>query len=334
MLSFRRHISEQVKIDGIESLKTTIEAYKKAGEILNPEYVRLTDSAKKLFRKVSDSVQKHALDLLHNARQAKEDESIVQEFYYSISDSFAGLGKLQKMAEKNKNSTDSRVKSVVAEVNNMILVWKPIADDLKGLKDKVVKVSQKRAEVKATAAADMGRKFSDSSSLISIFEEHLEEYKKGAKDRATEFINNRLEVLKKADWDLNKVVPRTKSGYGDDFKTAEAKRSLYNSITKGKGTSRKPDEPDIREPNHAMIEHFIKQSVQAAEDDYRAFMQKMIVKIGKPVVKAKMTGSIWTNAIITVETDDGEEQIWNTQMIINFSKYQKMFNQFPSRRKK
>lgn len=47
-----------------------------------------------------------------------------------------------------------------------------------------------------------------------------------------------------------------------------------------------------------------------------------------------MSGNIWTGTTLMVTTNDGEEQIWNTQMIINFSKYQKMFNQFPSRRKK
>jgi hypothetical protein len=140
-------------------------------------------------------------------------------------------------------------------------------------------------------------------------------------------------VLKSAGWDLEKVAPRVKNGSSEDYKMAEAKRALYTAITKEKSSNRKPSEPDIREPNQAMINHYIKQNVQAAEDDYRAFMQKMIDKIGKPVVKAKMTGSIWTNALITVETNDGEEQAWNTQMIINFSKYQKMFNQFPSRRK-
>ena len=60
----------------------------------------------------------------------------------------------------------------------------------------------------------------------------------------------------------------------------------------------------------------------------------MITKIGKPVTNAKMAGNIWTNAVLTVTTNDGEEQVWNTKMILNFSKYQKMFNQFPSRRKK
>jgi len=335
MQSFKHFFVEQTRITDIAGLVTAIDEFKKAGEIINPEYVQLGDSAKRLFRKDADAVQNHALDLLRAARAAKEDDSIVNDFYYSISDSMTGLGKLQKMAEKNKGSSDKYVKSMVAEVNKFIEKWKPIADDMKTLKDKVVKVSTKRAETKAVAAKAMERKFADSSSLIKVFEDHLEEYKKGAREEAQKFIDARVEALKKAGWDLNVVAPEPKSGYGTEaYKMAQARRTVYTSITKAKTSSRKPNEPDIRELNQTMVDHYIKQNVQAAEDDYRAFMQKMIEKIGKPVVKATMTGSIWRNAVLTVETNDGEEQVWNTQMIINYSKYQRAYNQFPSRRKK
>lgn len=341
MKSFKIHIYEQAKILDLATLVTTIDTYKKDGEILNPNYVQLTDAAKRLYRKESDAVQSHALDLLRAIRAENGDDSTVQDFYYNISDSMAGIGKLQKMADKQKNSSDKHVKVIVSEVNKLIAKWKPVADDLKSLKDKVVKVSAKRAETKAVAAKAMERKFADSSSLIKVFEDHLEEYKKGAREEAQKFIDARVEALKKAGWDLNIVAPEPKSGYGSEaYKMAQARRAVYTSITKAKTSSsyqytlRKPNEPDIRELNQAMVDHYIKQNVQAAEDDYRAFMQKMIEKIGKPVVNAKMTGSIWRNAVLTVETNDGEEQVWNTQMIINYSKYQRAYNQFPSRRKK
>jgi hypothetical protein len=335
MISFTQHLVEQVQLNDLSGIVTTISDYKKAGEILNPEYVRLNDAVKRMFRKESDMLQKHALDLMRDMREKKIDDSIVTDFYYSINDSMVSLGKLQKMSDKQKNSSDKYVKSMVAEVNKLVAKWKPVADDMKALKEKVVKVTTKRAETKAVAAKAMERKFADSSSLIKIFEDHLGEYKKRAADEAQKFIDARINALKKADWDLNKVAPMPKTGYGSEaYKTAQAKRAVYMSITKGKVSYLKPGEPDIRELNQAMVDNYIKKTVQAAEDDYRAFMHKMIEKIGKPVVKAKMTGSIWTNAILTVETNDGEEQVWNTQMIINYSKYQRAYNQFPSRRKK
>jgi hypothetical protein len=155
-----------------------------------------------------------------------------------------------------------------------------------------------------------------------------------AKTRATEFINNKLDALKKVDWHIDKVAPRPNSnyGYGTDYKTAAAKRSLYTSITTSK--SSRVGGSDVVEPNRPAIERYIDNAVKGAEESYRNFMAKMIQKIGKPVMDAKMTGNIWTNATLHVTTNDGEEQVWNTKMILNFSKYQTMFNQFPSRRKK
>ena len=103
---------------------------------------------------------------------------------------------------------------------------------------------------------------------------------------------------------------------------------------KSKRSPLPPQEPSVVEPDRPAIERYVQMNVTGAEEAYRNFMAKMIEKIGKPVVDAKMTGNIWTNATLHVTTNDGEEQVWNTKMILNFSKYQVMFNQFPSRRKK
>jgi hypothetical protein len=227
---------------------------------------------------------------------------------------------------------DAKFKDVITAGNDVVKKWAPVAADLKALKGMVVKATQKRAEAKQAASTAMGKKFADSSSLIKIFESHLQEYKDMAEKRAKEFVQDRLNFLKKHDWDLDKAVPRTKNY--SDYKAVEQRRSILTSITKSKGSTRRYGEPDIREPDQVMIDRYVEMNVRGAEDAYRSFMQKMIEKIGKPVVDAKMTGNIWTNAVLTVTTDDGEEQVWNTKMILNFSKYQKMFNQFPSRRKK
>jgi len=82
------------------------------------------------------------------------------------------------------------------------------------------------------------------------------------------------------------------------------------------------------------VNRYVELSVKGAEESYRQFIRKMIAKIGKPVIDAKLTGNIWTNAKLEVTTSEGESKVWNTKMIINFSKYQQMFNQFPTRRAK
>jgi DNA modification methylase len=238
---------------------------------------------------------------------------------------------MDKLAGALRKASKGQYKDVIDAAVRLYNRWNPVAEDLKDLKTKVVKVTQKRAEAKEVASKAMGKKFADSSSLIKIFESHLQEYKDMAEKRAKEFVNNRLEFLKKHDWDLDKAVPRTKNY--NDYKEVENKRQILSALTKSKSSMRRYGEPDIREPDHTKIDHYIQMNVRGAEDAYRSFMQKMIEKIGKPVIDAKMTGNIWTNAILTVTTNDGEQQVWSTKMILNFSKYQKMFTQFPSRRK-
>ena len=65
---------------------------------------------------------------------------------------------------------------------------------------------------------------------------------------------------------------------------------------------------------------------------YMAWIYKMIQKIGNPVVKADMTGDPWIRSTIVVFCQNGMKQVWTTTMIINRSKYDNLFNQFPSRR--
>jgi len=327
MKTFKSYIAES-RMTSLGEITAAIANHKKAGEILNPAYKNLSDQARRVFGKVTEAGRDLILSHLHAGNRTQE----LNDVYYAWPhDSFAGLGKLEKLVSKLK---DSKFKNVVSEAQHLLKDWKPVAADLKLLKTKVVKVTQKRAEAKATAATAMDRKFADSSSLIKIFESHMKEYLDRARQQATDFVENKLDILKKHDWDLDKVAPRARSNMGRDaYMSAQNKRSLYTSITKSKSDSVKHGELYIVEPNPALIKHYIEMNVSGAEEAYKGFMQKMIQKIGKPVVDAKMTGNIWTDATLTVTTDDGEQQIWSTKMIINFSKYQKMFNQFPSRRK-
>jgi hypothetical protein len=328
MKKFSSFISE-ARMTTVGEITAAIAGHKKAGEILNPEYQELGSQARRVFR--DDT--KHPRDLMLKHFHAGDKTPELNDLYYSWpDDSFVSLNKCAKLLAKVK---DPKHKDVVAAGNEVIKKWLPIAADLKDLKGKVVKVTQKRAEAKQAAATVMSKKKADSSALIKIFESHMNEYISMAEKRAKDFVNDKLETLKKHDMDLNKAAPMPNSRMGQsEYRTAQAKRDLYRSITKSTKTSHSQGEPDIREPNKVMIDRYIEMNKKGAEDAYRNFMEKMIQKIGKPVVDASMKGNIWTNAILTVTTDDNEEQVWHTQMILNFSKYQKMFNQFPSRRKK
>jgi hypothetical protein len=328
MKNFSSFVTE-ARMTTVGEITAAIASHKKAGEILNPVYQDLGNQARRIFG--SDTNHARSVMLKHMHAEYRPQE-LVDLYYGWPHDSFASLNKAAKILAKVK---DPKLKDVITAGNQVVKTWTPIAADLKTLKGKVVKTSQKRAEVKAAAEKVMSGKKASSAPLIKIFESHMNEYIAMAEKRAKDFVNDRLEVLKKHGMDLDKVAPypssRTMSA--SEYKTAQAKRDLYRSITKSTKSSLSRGEPDIREPNKVMIDRYIEMNKQGAEDAYRNFMEKMIQKIGKPVVDAKMTGNIWTNAVLTVTTDDNEKQVWHTQMILNFSKYQKMFNQFPSRRK-
>jgi hypothetical protein len=329
MKKFSKFITES-RMTTHGEITAAIAKHKKAGEIINPEYQDLGSQARRIFGGDTN----HARDIMLKHMHAEyRPQELVDLYYAWPNDSFAPLNKSAKLLAKIK---DPKLKDVVAAGNEVVKKWAPVAADLKALKGMVVKVTQKRAEAKQAAEKVMSSKKASSAPLIKIFESHMNEYIAMAEKRAKDFVEDRLAVLKKHGMDLDKVAPppNSRTMGASEYKTAQAKRDLYRSITKSTKSSLSRGEPDIREPNQVMIDRYIEMNKQGAEDAYRNFMEKMIQKIGKPVVDAKMTGNIWTNAVLTVTTDDNEEQVWHTQMILNFSKYQKMFNQFPSRRKK
>ena len=336
MKTLSQFISEAYgRMTTLREIADAIASHKKAGEIVNPVYQDLGSQARRVFGKDTDVGRNMILKVMHagDAAGRPRDPDLSDLYWAWPHDSFQSLGKFEKALLKFEKMNKPNMGPVIKTGKEILANWKPVAEDLKMLKGKVVKITTKRAEAKQVAAKEMGVKFADSSSLIKVLESHLDEYKAMAKQRAKEFIEKRLEFLSKHDWNINKAVPYP-SGYGSDYKMAQNRRSLYNAITKSKSSSVKVGEPDIREPDQQKIDRYVANSVKDAEASYREFMQKMITKIGKPVIDAKMVGNIWTNAVLTVTTNDGEQQVWHTKMILNFSKYQRMFNQFPTRRKK
>lgn len=335
MKSFNQFIVEGRMTTHAE-IAAAVAAAKKAGEILNPAYQDLVDQAKRVMRNGSFAHKpEKLLDLVRAEHGTGKYDDDLNDLYYTSFDSFASHNKIEKLVNKLDKKNNPKYAAMLRDVRQYLKDWKQIGEDLKAMKSKVVKVTQKRAEAKAEAEKVLTKKKADSSALIKIFESHMAEYIAMARKRAKEFIDQKIEILKSHGWDIDKVAPSPSINMGSTaYQMAKAKRSLYTSITKSKSSYLRRGEPDIREVNHTMVERYIEMSAQGAEESYRAFMAKMMHKIGKTVVDAKMTGNIWTNAIITVTCDDGEEQVWHTKMILNFSKYARMFNQFPSRRKR
>lgn len=339
MKNFRSYLKEsrQTFADR-EHLHHAIKAYHQAGEIVNPEYQDLKYQATKMFEKALNVHQRFFSDVAGTVLRAGEYDADLSDLsgYFMFAPGF-NVSKIQKRIDnlKKRNVRIPGTDKLIAIAQQVVNEWRPVVEDFEKLKGIVVKTSTKRAEAKEVAAKVTEKKFRDSASLIAVFESHLGEYKEMARKRAVEFIEHKLAILEKAGWDLNVVAPHPKSSIGREaYRKASESRSLYSNLTRALKSTRFVDEPDIRVRNKDAEQRYINDAVRGAEESYRAFMQKMIEKIGKPVETAKMVGSIWTDAKLTVTTIDGEEQVWNTKMILNFSKYDKMFNQFPSRRKK
>lgn len=335
MKSFRSFVTEHVRMTTRQEIATAVAIHKKAGEIVNPVYVDLKSQAGRVFGKEEEVVRKAVLAIMHRGERENRDPALNDIYWDLPGDQLRSLGKLEKTLKKIKPEGD--VKAIVKQCEKLIADWKGIQADLVDLKGKVVKITQKREEAKAVKAKETAAKFADSSSLIKIFESHLNEYKDMAHKRAKEFLDTKITDLKNHGWDLNKIAPRPSynSQSRTEYQAMMQQRSLFLQITKPKNASTKVGDPtDIRVLNKAGVDHYINAAVVSAEAAYRSFMHKMITKIGKPVVEAEMSGNIWTNAILTVKTNDGETQRWKTKMILNFSKYQLMFNQFPTTKMK
>lgn len=336
MKSFSQYLSENNNLSDRAGVEHALASYKQEHEIVNPEYQNLVGQVRRIFGRESEQAKKEIFQELVTLVRAN-DSDMTDLYYGWPSDSFASFNKFEKTLTKlHQTHQTPEAKKIITAGMTLVTNWKHIAADLKALKDKVVKVSAKREQAKEVAAVEMKKKFTDSSSLIKVLESHLNEYKAVAEKRAKDFVHGKMEDLRKAGFDLNVLAPMPSSTSSRTaYQSAQMRRSFYISLTDPVShTMVRRGEPEIRVVNTQKIAQYVHEAVAEAEANYRAFMQKMIEKIGKPVVDAKMTGSIWVGATLTVKTNDGEEQVWNTQMIINFSKYQKMFNQFPSRRKK
>lgn len=326
MLQFKSYLKEaRASIKTTAELLAVIGQYDQEPEILNPDFVYLKEQTGYLFRDAFQPVQDLILAFDYNTRTKFKE---LDDAYFGTPDSVVGLKKYRKtIATLAKAKSDIDVSHIVKLANDTLDIWDKIKEGLDSLKGKTVKIATKRAEVKVAKAKETERKKGDSKSMIAALEAHRSEFVKKAGERAKEFIDDKLVVLANNDWDLYKLVPRRTYD-----RTKNALANFYMSIT---------DEPighsldtNIRRKSTKKMNEYIDSAKKMAEADYDGFIAKMVEKVGAPVVKASLTGNIWTNATLTVTTDVGEEQVWTTKMIINFSKYQKPFNQFPSKRKK
>lgn len=69
----------------------------------------------------------------------------------------------------------------------------------------------------------------------------------------------------------------------------------------------------------------------AARANFDGYLAKLATKIEARISSGTLQGSLWNGSVLRVETEQGS-QSWSTKVIINRSVYNRLFNQWPTRR--
>lgn len=338
MLSFNEFVTEnkvildpthKPKLSTAEEVLAYFVALDELDEVLNPMFVHAKEQAGYRFRDADRPLR----DLCVTKREMRHDGPYGDYWYYppeveavmdAVPYTMVSFKKLRKALDAAKNKYPDIYSAGMA----YLAVWEPIAEKIKTVKGKTVKVTTKRAETKAKEAKAYERKKIDAKAMVKALEGHRSEYVREAKLRAAKHVEAVLKNIAKYDWNLSKYSPNSSRSV-----EGKIRMNLARSLTTPVKSSRTMREDEIVKRNPAGEKRFIDNAVKMAEDNFDAFVAKMVLKVG-PVIDAKMTGTIWTNCNLTVTTDKGETEVWTTKAILNFSKYGKMFNQFPTRKKK
>ena len=307
----------------LANLEQEVDRYLAAGEIINPEYLKLKSQINRSIEKESRPMR----ELVSGTSDMYDIEEALGSLWYDLPASTNEVLALKNKLARVKTK-EGRAYPYFKGLEEFYKKYSALAEKFKKLKDKVVKVAVKRQQAKDEKATVMRQKFTDSKSMVEVLTQHIDEYKARAVKMAGDQITFGLGILERASWSLNEAAPYPKPSMARDaYRAAVEKRNLLESISDSDGNDR-----DKRKASPSKRKAKEDEAEKNAHVSYMAWVAKMIDKIGKTVEKAAMTGSPWNGSTLRVTTNDGEEQVWDNKMIINQSKYGTLFNQFPSRR--
>lgn len=336
-VSFKEYLDYNIHTDSLNEgtgmnmveIQTEIEKFHQAGSIAKRDY----DTLKSKFARLIDKEYEHEVEAPYHWGKGQENSQNPNSEIGELSWIKAGnhlevLSMKNKLAKLKNPATKSH--PMYHATQSFYNKYAPICQKFKELKDMIVTATQERAIKKEVQSVEKKRVEAKNHSLIAALNLHREEYIKAAGERAKANFDGMMEKLAKHDWDLDIMhpVPQMKLSWNkrdyDNQHSIDIARQRYFAITDGNGA--------IRKYSHQKENEYIEMNKRGAAASYDEYVHKMIQKIGKQVTHADITGSPWTGSTLKVKTEDGEDQVWSTKMILNFSKYQTMFNQFPSRR--
>jgi len=303
----------QRRIYKVETLYPAMLDCVEQGEILNPAFNEWKDAVAYLVDEVIDNLR----DRFVVGMQWKQLPEDLQNL--ELGHGLQGIKGWKKKISKIKG--DSAFHPYILAINEAYDAVSPYLEITEQLKPLIIKVTQKRAQQHKKEAQTLAKKVDESKALVNVLKDNIDEFAKRGRDVAEKEFETWMDRLEKNDWNLDKLFPLV--GSNRDAK------NYVRSITDAQGNAKQ-----YRKRSEASKERILTNAEEDARESYMAWVYKMIQKIGKPVVEAEVTGNIWVNTLIIARCNDGEEQRWNTKMIINRSKYGKLFHQFPSRRVK
>lgn len=141
--------------------------------------------------------------------------------------------------------------------------------------------------------------------------------------------------LESANWDLNAVFPYP-NGFQSraSYMAQKAAHDYAHSLVKVVNYNYKRNSPMIVEMSEAGIARAIDNAAKDAAFQYEAYVAKLIKKVGDcDNAVMGFNNGVWHDSNLVVTKGDTKE-IWNTKCIVNRSVYGKVFNQFPTRKRK
>lgn len=179
--------------------------------------------------------------------------------------------------------------------------------------------------------------------MINPIEAAVAPLKNDAMDAAEKYARQLVERIGKdleaADWNMETAAPYPNGNMSrPQYMTMINKRRLFDRVTTSdekrmKGIIRRPGAPHFVVVDSASVERFVVEARKDAAAQYDAFVAKLTFKIGDCSAAVLEGNHVWGCSYLTVTKASGNE-VWKTQSIINVSKLNKVFNQWPTRKMK
>jgi len=141
--------------------------------------------------------------------------------------------------------------------------------------------------------------------------------------------------LEKANWDLNLAFPRP-NGFGSRsaYMQKKAARDFAFSLVRTVDPSYRPNQPVFVRVCEENIARVLTTAAKDAAAQYEAYVNKLVEKVGEcDSAEMGYNNGVWFDSNLVVVKGDTKE-VWNTKCIINRSVHGKVFNQFPTRKRK